>query len=444
MGIQYNSISSNEVIQEAVKPINITILKNGVWIYFFLLIFEGALRKWVLPGLSEPLLLIRDPLALWLMFKAFNANVWKPNLFVKAMWWVSILSLSLALLTGHGNLTVGIFGFRITAVQFPLIFVIGAIFNKKDVIKVGEVMLWLNIGMTILVAAQFFSPQYAFINRGIGGDIEGSGFSGAAGFFRVPGTFSFTNGLAFFYGLTAAYLFYFWIAPKTIKGFKILLVFSTLALLIAIPLSISRTVLFEIAVSMVFMIAIFRKKPKIIGRVAITISAGLILFLGIKSFSFFETATHAFSERFTSANKTEGGLDGVFIDRFLGGMYGALTQERLPFWGMGMGMGTNVGAKILVGDFKKFLVAEEEWGRIVGELGVLLGVILILIRVSLVIHFLRKAWSSISTGNLLPWMMLSFGMFMILQGQWAQPTTLGFSVFAGGLIIASHREKNER
>ncbi len=415
-------------------------IKTGVWLYFLLLIFEGALRKWVLPGLSEPLLLIRDPLALWLMFRAFNVNIWRPNLFVKAMWSVSILALSLALLVGHGNLAVGIYGLRITAVQFPLIFVIGAIFSKKDVIKVGEVMLWLNIGMTILVAAQFFSPQYAFINRGIGGDIEGSGFGGAAGFFRVPGTFSFTNGLAFFYGLTAAYLFYFWIAHKTIKSFKILLVFSTLALLIAIPLSISRTVLFEIAVSLVFMIAIFRKKPKIIGRVAITVGAALILFLGIKDFSFFETGTHAFSERFTSANKTEGGIEGVFIDRFLGGMYGALAQERFPFWGMGMGMGTNVGAKILVGDNNKFLVAEEEWGRIIGELGVLLGVILILIRFSLVIHFLRKAWSSISTGNLLPWMMLSFGMFMILQGQWAQPTTLGFSVFAGGMIIASLKD----
>jgi hypothetical protein len=29
--------------------------------YFWLLIFEGALRKWVVPGLSDPLLLARDP-----------------------------------------------------------------------------------------------------------------------------------------------------------------------------------------------------------------------------------------------------------------------------------------------------------------------------------------------------------------------------------------------
>lgn len=417
-------------------------LKIGIWIYFFLLIFEGALRKWVLPSFSEPLLLIRDPLAIWLLFKAYYSNLWEPKGFVLAVWAVSILSLGVALIAGHGNLFVGLYGLRITAVQFPLIFVIGSVFNKKDVIKIGEAMLWLNIGMTLLVAVQFFSPQYAFVNRGIGGDIEGSGFGGAAGFFRVPGTFSFTNGLAFFYGLTAAFLFYFWIVGKSNKRLKILLVVSTMALLIAIPLSISRTVLFEIAVTLAFMVAIFKKKPQIIGRVAITVVAGLVLFLSIKNLPFFETATQAFSERFTSANKMEGGLDGVFVDRFLGGMHRALTQEKFPFWGMGMGMGTNVGAKILVGDIKKFLVAEEEWGRIIGELGVILGVILILIRVILVIHLFRKAWGSISTGNLLPWMMLSFGMFMILQGQWAQPTTLGFSVFAGGLIMASLKNKS--
>ncbi len=36
------------------------ILKKGIWLYFFLLLFEGALRKWVLPSLSAPLLIVRD------------------------------------------------------------------------------------------------------------------------------------------------------------------------------------------------------------------------------------------------------------------------------------------------------------------------------------------------------------------------------------------------
>jgi hypothetical protein len=34
------------------------------WVYFWLIIFEGAIRKWLLPGLSTPLLVIRDPIAM--------------------------------------------------------------------------------------------------------------------------------------------------------------------------------------------------------------------------------------------------------------------------------------------------------------------------------------------------------------------------------------------
>ena len=30
----------------------------ALYIYFFLLIFEGALRRWVLPGFSAPLLVV--------------------------------------------------------------------------------------------------------------------------------------------------------------------------------------------------------------------------------------------------------------------------------------------------------------------------------------------------------------------------------------------------
>ena len=51
----------------AVKPSKITLLKTLFWTYFLLLIFEGALRKWLLPSFSTALLLIRDPVALLIL-----------------------------------------------------------------------------------------------------------------------------------------------------------------------------------------------------------------------------------------------------------------------------------------------------------------------------------------------------------------------------------------
>lgn len=420
----------------------INLLKKGIWLYFFLLIFEGALRKWVLPELSSPLLLIRDPLALWMLFTAVQYQIWKPNLYVILMAGVTILGLCLALILGHGNLAVALYGLRITLLHFPLIFLIGCIFTRMDVLRMGKIMLWLTIGMTVLVALQFYSPQSSWVNRGIGGDVEGSGFWGAEGFYRVPGTFSFTTGMAYFYGMSAAFVLYFWVANN--KGYisKFLLLASTLALLAAIPLSISRTILFECALSMLFMLIILKRKPKAIKPVIGAVVAGISLLFLLSNFSFFQTANSAFNHRFTTANRIEGGMvEGVIIDRFLGGMYDAVIDENFSFWGQGLGMGSSVGASILAGNRSVYLIAEQEWGRVMGEMGFIMGIMMILIRVGLVVELLKKAWNAIYNENVLPWMLMSFGLLTILQGQWAQTTNLGFAVIIGGLVIASLKQE---
>jgi len=422
------------------REVDISLLKKGIWIYFYLLIFEGALRKWVLPSLAEPILIIRDPLAIGLLYIAVRDGIWKPNSMVVLMFGVSILAFIFALLFGHGNLFVALFGLRITIIQFPLLFLIGRVFNNDDVIKIGKVILWINIFMTLLVAVQFYSPQSAWVNKSIGLATEGSGFQGAAGFFRVPGTFSFTNGLSLFYGFSAAFIFYFWTNVKKAGKSKTILVISTVALFAAIPLSVSRTVMFEVSLSILFLITVSVKRPKILSKVVSGFIGGIFVFLFLSLFSFFQTAVMAFTERFTSASETEGGLEGTLIDRFLGGMYGAIVQSDNIFYGVGLGMGTNAGAKIATGN-TGFLISEGEWGRLIGEMGLLIGMIVIIIRINLVLKLFKLSWREISFGNLLPWLLFSFTMLNILQGQWAQPTALGFSVLSAGLVLASQNKK---
>ena len=416
-------------------------LKNGVWLYFFLLVFEGALRKWVFPSLSAPLLIVRDPIAIWLLYFSYKERLWNPNPQVILIVFVTILGLISTLIVGHGNIYVALYGFRITAIHFPLIFVIGRIFKFEDVVQMGKVILWITLGMTLLVGFQVFSPQSAWVNRGIGGDIEGSGFGGAAGFFRVPGTFSFTNGLSYYYGLATAFIIYFWMTRK-VKVSRILLIVATLALLAAIPLSISRTVLFQIALTVAFSVAISGKNPKMLVRIFSLGILAVCLVVILKKFAFFTTASLAFEERFSSANESEGGLEGVFLDRFLGGMYNAITDDSFEFWGRGIGLGTNAGAEIIMGK-RAFLISEGEWGRIIGEMGFVLGLIVIFLRGGVVVDLLLQAWHSVKEENFLPWMLMSFGAVMILQGQWAQPTTLGFSVLIGGLVYSSLRGRKD-
>ena len=186
-------------------------LKWGIWAYFFLLIFEGALRKWIFPGLSAPLLIVRDPLAIWLIYLAWSKHIFPINNYVTGMSAITIFAVGTTLIFGHGNIPVVLYGARILLVHFPFMFVIGHVFTKKDVLKLGKIVLALSLPMTILIILPFFSPQTAWVNRGVGGDLEGAGFSGALGYFRPSGTFSFTTGSTQFFALLACFIIYFWL-----------------------------------------------------------------------------------------------------------------------------------------------------------------------------------------------------------------------------------------
>jgi hypothetical protein len=417
-------------------------LKRAVWIYFFLLLFEGALRKWFLPSLNTPLMLVRDPVGIWLLYKAIQYNIFPINMYVIPMIVVSIISFNTTLMFGHQNIFVALYGLRILLIYFPLMFVIGKIFNKQDVIKVGIAMMWISIPMIVLLALQFYSPQSAWVNRGVGGDIAGGGFNGGAmGFFRPPGTFSFTSGNVYFWSLLVPYIFYFWLVPQKINRF--LLIGASIALLVSIPLSISRTLLFQVLTTFLFAAVIMIRKPKYLGRMVIAICGMFFLFFVVKQFSGFQTGTEAFTHRFTTANKAEGGIEGVVFDRFLGGLTGPIIHSNgIPFFGHGLGMGTNVGSQLLTGKLS-YLIAEGEWGRLIGEMGIILGLSAIFIRSAFVFTTMLTAFKRLKYGNMLPWFLLSYGMLTILLTQWAQPTSLGFSSLIGGLILASLKKEDD-
>jgi hypothetical protein len=316
-------------------------------------------------------------------------------------------------------------------------FVIGRIFDREDVLNIGKVALWISIPMTVLIALQFYSPQSAWVNRGIGGSMEGAGFSGALGFFRPPGTFSFTNGNTLFYSFVSCYVIYFWLNPKSFN--LLILSAATVGVLAAIPFSISRGLLFQVALSVLFAISAIARNPKYLGKMLMAIMGGLVVLVVLSQVSVLQTPIKAFTERIGTASEQEGGLEGTLGDRFLGGMLTALTHSSgQPFFGYGIGMGTNVGSMLLTGD-RVFLISEEEWGRLIGELGPLMGLIAIFIRIGLALKIALASNKKLAKGDILPWMLMSFGLINLLQAQWAQPTALGFSTLIGGLMIASLR-----
>lgn len=412
-------------------------LRIGIWAYFLLLLFEGALRKWFLPGLAAPLLVVRDPLVLWLLVVAWQRGLIAANPYLIGMLLIGAIGTVTAVALGHGSFPVAIYGARILVLHFPLVFVIGRIFTREDVVRIGKATVWIAIPMTVLIALQFYSPQSAWVNRGVGGDMAGAGYSGAGEYFRPPGTFSFTTGNTHFFSFAACFILYFWLNTKEIN--RLILIAATFGLLAAIPLSISRSLFFSVGVTVIFILIALARRPKYLIQI---IPIGIVLVIALAALSqisMFQTATEVLTSRFTGASEVEGGLEGTIGTRYLGGFFGAFAgAAKVPFFGLGLGMGTNVGSMLLSGDIA-FLIAEDEWGRIIGELGPLLGISMILIRLGFALKLSIASYSKVVAGDFLPWVLLSFSLLTIPQGQWAQPTVLGFSTIIAGLQIASLR-----
>ena len=270
---------NNNILKMGVKDESYLIYKKIIWLYIFLLVFEGALRKWVFPSLSNPLLLVRDPIVVYLVIIGIQKRL-LDFMYVKVMMIVCTISFAFSLLFGHHNILVGLFGWRIYFFHFPMIFIIGQFLNRGDILAICRFLLYLSIPMTILIVIQYYSTPTAWVNIGVGG--EGTaGFGGVNGCMRPPGVFSFTQGYIAYQGMVGCTLFYYLIANKTFENKdripNLFLILMLVCYIIAIPISISRTNLFQTILFLAFFLFIaFLKKG-----IRTKIFLGMFIVLGL-------------------------------------------------------------------------------------------------------------------------------------------------------------------
>ena len=407
-------------------------LRRLIVFYFLLWIFEGALRKWILPSLANPLLVVRDPFLLLIYALAFSKGVFPKNTLT---FWIGALGLIAFLASFAATDTpvlVALYGLRAGYLHLPLIFVIGAVFDESDIRWLGKWTLMLGPPMALLVLLQFKARDNSWLNVGAGG--AGTMIESAFGHIRPSGTFSFTNGLTGFTALIAAFYLYHLLEKRVYP--RLLWLGTAPVLIVLIVLSGSRTAVGTLALIVGTVLFISVLQPRYAQSAIKLVALAGLCALVLGSFAIFKEGLNVFSYRFGSATNVQNG----FVARFFTSFFEPLDVIKdSKLFGLGLGRGTNVAAGLTTGK-REFMLAEGDTARVLLESGPLIGCAYLLLRLAITVYLGWVCLRSLQQrGRTLPLLLFAGCFNDILQGQFSQPTELGYATIAGGLCLAANR-----
>lgn len=408
----------------------IVTLRKLIWLYFWLLLFEGAFRKWILPSAANLILLIRDPLVLYIYTVAFASNIlrWRP-LFTATGVIAFLLFMGGMFALPDGFPTV-LYGLRTNFLHLPLALLIAEIFDKREVVRVGRILLILSFPMAILMAFQFVAPPNAWINAGA--DESFVQISTARGHIRPPGTFSYIAGPIGLFSLVAVYLTYTFFFERTYS--LRLTLFASIGLLLAMVVSGSRGLVAAVGVVVAFgVLGTLFYRGDSLRRMTTSLMALVALGSVLSFIPVVQEGFAALGERF--GDKSE------FQDGFIMREYRTFVPDlgewyTIPQWGFGLGRGTKVGQQLYTGTRQGYDVGEEEIIRNFYESGIILGLVFVLFRYVLGLSLLRLAYQQCKEKNALPWAFCGVCVINIMTAQIGQPSILGFTVISAGMCLA--------
>jgi hypothetical protein len=431
----------NTADRSAHEPRSIQRIKSLIWVYFWLLIFEGSVRKWI-PPLSTPFLLVRDPVAAVIWFQAIRFNIldkryWGPFYFFA--FGMTLLGL-LQVLVVPLPLLVFLYGWRSYVLHVPVIIVAANILNGDDLKKVGRWLLLLSLPMALLMFAQYSAPSTGWLNRGA---FEGGAqIDSALGHVRPAGTFSFITGAATFVHLTAAFVF----LGLTKKGLypRWLVISSALALVSVLPISGSRTLVigFGAVVAAALVGGLVRgaisfhinQIPKILASIVV----GCFLVVGLSQIPLIQDGMKTFMTRWNRTAEGEGAGSGTAAveGRVLGPFaYFLDTAAVAPVFGKGIGLGSNFGGTYTGAG--GLALGEGPLDREVNELGSFIGLLFVALRAVLGVSLVAMAYRALRRGTVLPFYLLPTTVYLVLAGALDQPTGEGFLVVLSALSCAA-------
>lgn len=377
----------------------------------FIVVFEGAIRKWIASSATLPLILLRDLICVYLVFYVWKRGYFRrqKNITLMLFAWsccVALWGLLQALINDTSPLIL-LIGLRFWLLYVWFGYAAAAAMTESDFRAATLTMCVLLLVMAPLAMLQYYSPPAARINVEVD-NAEGEVFTAVLGVVRTTGTFSFTSGYTTFLALVAPLTLAVAAARKKLPwqaGFASL----AFALLIigSIVSGARGAVIFTGALVAIYLIGrlIFSrgadKGKALVGMVVMLLAVVLALF-------FFQAAVDTTSQRFGDAAEAENFWGRVFTI-FVGepGIHDAFT-----WLGFGIGQGSNLAGFVQTGA-AAFTLGETEAGRTLLE-GGLLGYLFSALKVVvLAVGLLKSLRIAMRTGILFPltlWSTLALGL----------------------------------
>lgn len=399
---------------------------------FWLLIFEGSLRKWVAPQYSQYLYFIRDPLTLYIYFVAARAGVFRgQSAFLHFGMIFALLASLLAIVhvgLGGGQYTpiLAAYGVRNYFFYIPLAFVIGRSFGPDDIIALARHCLFAMLIAAPLAVLQFNAAADSPLNvgRATQASLQFDNLVSGGGKVRPAGTFTSAVGMTQLIVCCVVFLIWAWTVPGKQRLLGPWLVrAASVATAAALAVSGSRTSFIHSCLVIAAGVAIApllrgtATKLRSILIPAVIIVAFVALFPIVLPEAF-----ETFSSRWNDAAAVEGERFNLgLLGRALHGLYDFVRlMGQMPVFGYGVGMAGN-GASVTGVMFEGVSinrVAEEDWSRHVVELGPVLALVFIAYRLSFGVSLgLQSLRAALRAADSLPVLLYVFAAVSLIQGQ---------------------------
>lgn len=403
-----------------------------VFAIYLLAIFEGSLRKWLLPEYGAWLYFVRDPV----LVLAY-ATAWRHGLWPKGGWLAAMLALAGAgaLLVvgqaasgGHGEerLLLAVHGFRSYFLYPPLALVVAAQFRRDDLARLYRLTLWLALPVAVLVVLQFFAPPSSALNVGSATDetLQFRGLTATAEHIRPMGFFSSGAGQQQFVGTAWAVALGLLIVPAARRHVALaLLAPATVAVMVCAGVSGSRGTVLQcgLTLAVALGLAVLGRGGAIKGR-ALAATA-ILLLAAVSLYPVVLPEGHAaFSERWEAAARVESRqFEGGIAGRAL---YGLVDFVRLidtvPLLGYGLGYGTNASITLKAGidGVLPGRLAETDFARHMVDLGPPFGLVYIAFRLAFAAWLATRALRATRhVADPMPLLLLSYVGVVIATGQ---------------------------